>query len=426
MEFYKFLKILVGVVCLFYCTAAYATTGDFSGTWVADVDGKIEGDRITFYTLRRLGAQQLKGTWEGKIVGDEIHFNTEARGNKMNFVAKKIESSPGEKAGEEVILPPTVDPTGSWRMEVDGSRILLVLKAVGMSLTGTLMDSKLGYTSFMDGKVSGDTISFFVVKRIGRNGFRIQWKGKVVGKEIHFEGSPHNQVSDVIAKKVNSSGNDRGKLDKDAIKLTRDYEINNKKVRKKYNKLRKKDSEYDSAMDFFDKYRYYLALPLLEQLSDRLPDDAVMLDRLGVCLIMQSVFPADRNERKDMRARARGLLVKAKKQGMEDDMLEYYLRVIPEDGGEDDVFSEQKEVEESLTDAENAFKVRDFQKSILLYARTMEMDPTNYKAVMYVGDSYFAGGQYRDAVEWFDRATKVDPNKETAWRYWGGLPHAPG
>ena len=49
----------------------------------------------------------------------------------------------------------------------------------------------------------------------------------------------------------------------------------------------------------------------------------------------------------------------------------------------------------------------------------LELDPKNYDATVYVGDVYFSERAYNSAAEWFAKAIKLDPDKETAYRYWG-------
>jgi tetratricopeptide (TPR) repeat protein len=375
-------------------------------------EGKIENNKISFYVRTFLMNRYTVAEWEGTIIGDKIHFTSLINGTTLNFIARKVEVDE-ESQEKKVQLLPTEDPSGNWIMKLDIEEYMLAFKASGTSFIGVIKISPQNETILIpDGKIRGDTISFSVSKQIGPRHFLIPWVGKVAGNEIHFEGGPFNQFENVIAKKVEAAGNSEDRV---PIKLFRNEEIKKKKVYKKYKKLRKKDSEYDAAMVFFDQYQYHLAMPRLEQLYTRLPKDAVLLYRLGVCLIMESIHP----DGKEMRARARGLLENAKKRGLESEMLEYYLEVIPEDGGESDCFSKREEIEKTLTEAEINFALRDFQNCIGLYAKTMEMDPTNYEAVLYIGDSYYADGQYIEAIEWFERATKVDPDKETAWRYWG-------
>jgi hypothetical protein len=43
-------------------------------------DGKIDGDNISFYVVRKLGENDAKITWKGKAAGDEIKFVRESPG----------------------------------------------------------------------------------------------------------------------------------------------------------------------------------------------------------------------------------------------------------------------------------------------------------------------------------------------------------
>jgi hypothetical protein len=47
----------------------------------ADIkEGKIDGDMISFTVVRKMGENEMKITWKGKIAGDEIKFKREAQG----------------------------------------------------------------------------------------------------------------------------------------------------------------------------------------------------------------------------------------------------------------------------------------------------------------------------------------------------------
>jgi tetratricopeptide (TPR) repeat protein len=69
-------------------------------------------------------------------------------------------------------------------------------------------------------------------------------------------------------------------------------------------------------------------------------------------------------------------------------------------------------------------------KAIAAYQRALQLDPKLYFAALFTGDMYFKKGvQERDpatkkaqmdkAGEWFARAIAIEPNIETAHRYWG-------
>jgi tetratricopeptide (TPR) repeat protein len=186
-----------------------------------------------------------------------------------------------------------------------------------------------------------------------------------------------------------------------------------------YEQLRASDPEYNEAMKLFLEHRHFDAQPKLEKLLERYPSDPAILDRLGVTLILTDISIKDAGGRKAQRARARKLLVKARELGLKDNLNEYYVSVIPEDGGEDMVFSNNKEANDAMNQGEAAFARGDFKAAIAAYTKAMMLQPNLYHAVLFIGDSYFGDKQYIPATEWFERATKVDQNVETAYRYWG-------
>ena len=182
-------------------------------------------------------------------------------------------------------------------------------------------------------------------------------------------------------------------------------------------KLKAIDISYADAMNLYDQNRHFEALPALEKLFERYPNDPVVMERLGSTLIVTSVAVNEADARKQQRARARQLVLRAKELGMTSGINDYYLSSIPEDGGPDAVFSNHKEANDAMQEGEKAFAKRDYSAAIKAYTQAMLLDPTLYSAVLFIGDSYFADRKNEEACEWFQRATKVDPNKETAYRY---------
>jgi hypothetical protein len=61
----------------------------------------------------------------------------------------------------------------------------MTLKADGEKLTGTV-SGRQGDVEISEGKVSGDNVSFVVVRNFGGNEFKMNYKGKVMGDEIKF------------------------------------------------------------------------------------------------------------------------------------------------------------------------------------------------------------------------------------------------
>lgn len=82
------------------------------------------------------------------------------------------------------------DVSGTWKAQIptrDGStrEMTINLKQAGSSLTGTIGGPQ-GDTPIANGKVSGDDISFTVVRSMGGNEVKINYNGKISGNEIKF------------------------------------------------------------------------------------------------------------------------------------------------------------------------------------------------------------------------------------------------
>jgi len=54
-----------------------------------------------------------------------------------------------------------------------------------------------------------------------------------------------------------------------------------------------------------------------------------------------------------------------------------------------------------------------------MYQRALLLDPNLYEAALFTGDVYFKTADQIKACEWFARAAKINPERETAYRYWG-------
>jgi len=90
-----------------------------------------------------------------------------------------------------------------------------------------------------------------------------------------------------------------------------------------------------------------------------------------------------------------------------------------------------------MREGEAAFVRGDMDQAIAAYRRALEMDPQLYDAALYAGDAEFKKGynstnpQFRlehfaAAGTWFAKAVAINPNRETAYRYWGDALDATG
>ncbi len=98
--------------------------------------------------------------------------------------------------------------TGKWKSEAPGrdgtpTTTTYTFKVDGDKLTGTV-SGRRGDTAISEGKVAGDEISFVVVRQMGGEERKIQYKGKVTGDELKLSitFSSDNPPREVVAKRV--------------------------------------------------------------------------------------------------------------------------------------------------------------------------------------------------------------------------------
>jgi len=185
------------------------------------------------------------------------------------------------------------------------------------------------------------------------------------------------------------------------------------------------DPDRKQALEFMDGGKMAQAMPLFEKLCSEYPKDAAMWEGWGQTTLAYSQTLSDPDQRKKARARARSFLVKAKELGDNSNLLQILLGMIPEDGG-DNSFSPSKEVNDVMQKAEADFSRGDLDKAREGYLHALLLEPKNYHAALFIGDVYFKQRIHGSAAEWFARAIEIDPNQETAYRYWGDALSAMG
>jgi len=67
--------------------------------------------------------------------------------------------------------------------------------------------------------------------------------------------------------------------------------------------------------------------------------------------------------------------------------------------------------------AEDEFKKKNYLGAAKLYKEAYKIDSNYYKAVLYVGDSYYANQDYDNAITWFEKAMKMRPKKLEPRKY---------
>jgi tetratricopeptide (TPR) repeat protein len=177
----------------------------------------------------------------------------------------------------------------------------------------------------------------------------------------------------------------------------------------------------DSALALMDAHKTVDALPLLEALVRRDSTDRLVTEHLAFVLFEGSAALPDAPARKAQRLRARSLFAKAVALGSTSQQVVAVLNAIPPDGGEDFTFSGNAEVNAAMSQAEASFASGEYRKALGLYQRALALDATLYDAAMFSGDAYLHLELIDSAYVWYERATRINPDRETAWRYWSDV-----
>jgi tetratricopeptide (TPR) repeat protein len=174
----------------------------------------------------------------------------------------------------------------------------------------------------------------------------------------------------------------------------------------------------DQAYELCRAHNYLAALPLLEQLNALHPDDTDVLERLAISVGARSNTLEDPAEQMKLRLHVRELLERAKKLGDKSNLLTVLLEQYPTNG-ERTPYSPNPAADKAMLDGEIAWASGNIPLAMQNYQRSLDLDPKLYTAALFLGDSYFNLNQAGNAGTWFAKAIAIDPNRETAYRYWG-------
>jgi tetratricopeptide (TPR) repeat protein len=194
---------------------------------------------------------------------------------------------------------------------------------------------------------------------------------------------------------------------------------------------RQNDPERARAFKLWEAQNFVEATPLLEKLAEKYPDDPAVLGRLGFSIYATSTSSQDAAKRKAMRDRARQILLKSRERGDNSNLTTIVLDSL--ESGVDPTgnpFTNVRDAEKAIRDAEEAFVRGDLDKALAGYKRALELDPRLYEAALYAGDMYFKKGHIEkdarkkdelmsEAGVWFAKAVAINADRETAHRYWG-------
>jgi tetratricopeptide (TPR) repeat protein len=176
--------------------------------------------------------------------------------------------------------------------------------------------------------------------------------------------------------------------------------------------------ERATALDLFKKAEYLQALPLFEDLVARNPNDAVLHEGLGNCLMQKAATLPKGDDRRQLWIRARRELLEAQRLGDDTQIVRVLLTMLPEDGSEPS-FSDRRDVDAAMQEGEAAFARGDLDAAESAYRRALLLDPKQYYAALFIGDVNFRRKDLAAAGNGYSMAIAINPDLETAYRYWG-------
>jgi tetratricopeptide (TPR) repeat protein len=180
--------------------------------------------------------------------------------------------------------------------------------------------------------------------------------------------------------------------------------------------------ERQKAVALFIKGKRLEALPLLQELVQKNPQDAELLVDLAASLIEHAATLTDQDAAAKERFRAKDLVEKAWGLGNFTPLAEnlrQLLQELPADGTIR--FSDNPAVERVMNAGEAAFARRDFDAALTAYAKALELEPTNYSAALFTANTYDRKNDFAQASQWYERTIRLNPNIETAFRYYADM-----
>jgi tetratricopeptide (TPR) repeat protein len=188
------------------------------------------------------------------------------------------------------------------------------------------------------------------------------------------------------------------------------------------------DAERAQANQLYTAGKILEALPLYEDLCRQDQTLAVFAERHGFGLLRQAATLQDEAAKKAMQQRGLAELYRAQKLGDNSPLLQTVLgdqaksplgaalSNIPLTVGY--TYRGNAQAVATENDAEAAFAKNDLDTATKLYIKAAAQDPAWYSPVLFTGDMYFRQSKTADAGVWFQKAIAIDPDRETAYRYW--------
>jgi tetratricopeptide (TPR) repeat protein len=189
------------------------------------------------------------------------------------------------------------------------------------------------------------------------------------------------------------------------------------------------ESERKQADELFLAQKPLEALPLYEDLCRQDPTVAVFAERRGAGLLAKEATLSDPAERMKVHLQAINEIKRAQALGDSTPYVRGVLNLdaktlvgaivtgIPLTVGY--TYKGKPDAQAVFHEAEGAFGRSDWAAAAKLYTQAAALDSGWYDPALYAGDSFFRLKDGTNLGIWFAKAIAIDPDRETAYRYWG-------
>jgi hypothetical protein len=167
-------------------------------------EGTVSGDTISFWVNSDYQGQTYKLVYKGKVAADQISFDFGTEDGSWSAPLTVTKGAPAAAAA----APAPVDVNGSWKgtFDLNGTPTQLTfhLKSAGSAVTGTIEREGAPAVEVHEGKIEGDTVSFWITTDYQGEAYTIVYKGKVAAGQIDFDFGTADQSwsASVSAKKL--------------------------------------------------------------------------------------------------------------------------------------------------------------------------------------------------------------------------------
>jgi hypothetical protein len=174
-------------------------------------DGKVAGDLVSFWVSTDYQGETYKLVFKGQIKGEQIDFTfgTEdgswgtsmsvkrgdgaapAPATQAALTGVQATAMTGAPAAAASVPTTALDVTGAYKGDWDmmGSQVTstITLKSAGAVVTGTVQNGNATPIEIHDGKIDGDTVTFWINTEYQGQQYVLQYKGKITAGQISFE-----------------------------------------------------------------------------------------------------------------------------------------------------------------------------------------------------------------------------------------------